>query len=197
MVHKSLAPIAVLRSVVLAALLVSLVPAAGLAQVDRRDAAIFRDVAKEVSTYTRFTVFDDLQASVTDGVVVLYGKVTMPYKRDDIARRVAGVAGVKQVVDKIQVLPVSPFDDGLRYQIARAIYGNPSFWHYASMVNPPIHILVENGNVTLTGVVNNNVERVLARSLASGFNAFSVKSELKTDAEARADLEKVEKRSEQ
>jgi hypothetical protein len=63
------------------------------------------------------------------------------------------------------------------------------------MVNPPIHIVVENGRVTLTGVVNNDVEKMLARSLATGSNAFSVQSLLKTDAEARADLEKVEKAS--
>jgi len=188
-----------LRNVAIAAFLVSLVPFAAFAQVnlhsnaERRDAAIFEDITKQVTGYTRFTVFDDIQASVTQGVVTLYGKVTMPFKREDIARRVANVAGVTEVVNKISVLPVSQFDQELRYKIARAIYGNPSFWHYASMVNPPIHIIVENGHVTLTGVVNNEVEKMQARSLASGFDAFSVTSELKTDAEARAELEKVEK----
>jgi hyperosmotically inducible periplasmic protein len=198
MVQRSSTARNMLRHVAIAAFVVSLLPVAVFAQaapVDRRDAAIFKDVAKQVSGYTRFTVFDDIQASVTQGVVCLYGKVTMPYKRDDIGRRVAGIAGVRQVVNKIAVLPVSQFDDDLRYQIARAIYGNPSFWHYASMVNPPIHIVVENGRVTLTGVVNNDVEKMLARSLATGSNAFSVQSLLKTDAEARADLEKVEKAS--
>jgi hyperosmotically inducible protein len=164
--------------------------------VVRRDGVIFKDVAAQVSSYPRFTVFDDIQATVSQGVVTLYGKVTMPYKRDDIARRVTKVAGVTQVVNKIGVLPVSQFDDDLRYSIARAIYGNPSFWHYASMVNPPIHIVVENGHVTLTGVVNNDVEKVLARSLAAGFNAFSVDNELRTDAEARAEREKIEQASE-
>ncbi len=198
-----------LRHVAVAAFLASLIPVAAVAQAapqpsrsgavsvpdtDRRDAAIFKDVAKQVCTYNRFTVFDDVQASVTEGVVTLYGKVTMPYKRDDLARRAGNVAGVRQVVNKITVLPVSQFDEELRYQIARAIYGNPSFWHYASMANPPIHIVVQNGRVTLTGVVNNEVEKMLARSLATGFNAFSVDSQLKTDAEMRAELEKVESR---
>jgi len=76
-------------------------------------------------------------------------------------------------------------------RIARAIYGNPSFWHYAAMPNPPIHIIVEHGRVTLTGVVQDNVERMLARSIATGFNAFSVANELRTEAEVRAALEKV------
>ena len=196
-----------LRHVAIAAFLASLIPVAAVAQaapqpshsgaglapvVERRDAAIFKDVAKQVVSYNRFTVFDDVQASVAEGVVTLYGEVTMPYKREDLARRAGNVPGVRQVVNKIAVLPVSQFDDDLRYQIARAIYGSPSFWHYASMANPPIHIVVQNGHVTLTGVVNNEVEKVLARSLANGFNAFSVDCQLKTDAEARADMEKVE-----
>jgi hyperosmotically inducible protein len=95
------------------------------------------------------------------------------------------------VRNQIEVLPVSQFDDSLRLQIARAIYGNPAFWQYAAMTNPPIHIVVEHGRVTLTGVVNNEVERALARSLASSSVAFSVGSELKTDAEMNALLEKV------
>ena len=95
------------------------------------------------------------------------------------------------VKNDIQVLPVSQFDDELRFRIARAIYGNSSFWNYAAMANPPIHIVVNRGHVTLTGTVNSNVERVLARSLAIGFGEFTVKNELRTDAEAREALEKI------
>ena len=88
------------------------------------------------------------------------------------------------------MLPVSQFDDELRFRIARAIYGNSLFWSYASMANPPIRVVVNRGHVTLEGVVQSNVERMLARSLASGFGAFDVKNELKTDAEVRESLEK-------
>jgi hyperosmotically inducible protein len=157
----------------------------------RKDLQIFNDVSRQVLRYAYFTIFDDVNASVDNGVVTLTGKVTMPFKSTEIQKRVAKVDGVTQVVNKIQVLPVSMFDDGLRYQIARAIYGNPSFWNYAAMVNPPIHIIVENGRVTLTGVVNSNVERMLARSIATQFDALSVKNDLKTDAEVQAALEKV------
>jgi hyperosmotically inducible protein len=123
--------------------------------------------------------------------VRLIGKVTAPYKRDDIAARVARVPGVREVQNEISVLPVSPFDDDLRLRIARAIYGNSAFWHYAAMANPPIHIVVEHGRVTLTGTVNSNVERMLARSLATTFGALSVKNNLKTDAEVQQMLEQV------
>jgi osmotically-inducible protein OsmY len=78
----------------------------------------------------------------------------------------------------------------LRYRIARSIYGNANFWNYAIMANPPIHIIVEHGHVTLTGVVQSNVDRMLARSLATQFGAMSVKSELKTEAEVKEQLEK-------
>ncbi len=104
----------------------------------------------------------------------------------------AKIDGVKSVSDKITVLPVSQFDNELRYRIARSIYNNSNFWNYAIMPNPPIHIVVENGRVTLTGVVQSNVDRMLARSLASQFGAFSVTNALKTDEEVRDALEKTE-----
>ena len=87
------------------------------------------------------------------------------------------------------MLPVSQFDDELRFRIARAIYSNSSFWNYAAMANPPIRVVVNRGRVTLEGVVQSNVERMLARSLASGFGEFEVKNELKTDAEVREAME--------
>src|SRR5207253_1404146 len=151
---------------------------------------LFNDVSKSVNRYAQFTIFDDVSANVKDGVVLLTGKVTMPYKRDDIERRVAKVDGVRMVHNQIDVLPVSQFDDRLRYQIARSIYGNANFWNYAIGPNPPIHIVVEHGRVTLTGVVNSEVDRMLARSLASQSGAFSVTSALKTDAEMRDILDK-------
>jgi hypothetical protein len=59
------------------------------------------------------------------------------------------------------------------------------------MANPPIHIIVEHGRVTLEGVVNNNVDRMIARSIASNFLAFDLKNELKTTQEAKEELEKL------
>ena len=162
------------------------------AQASRPESVSVKDVANEVLTYTRFTVFDDVSIGVDGGVVTLTGKVTQPYKASDIERRVARLAGVRQVRNEIQVLPLSPFDDSLRFQLARVIYGNPAFWRYAAMANPPIHILVEDGRVTLTGVVNSTVERMLAYSLASSSAAFSVRNELKTDAEMKALPEKTD-----
>ncbi len=161
------------------------------AQTERKDLQVFNDVAKAVNRYVYFTVFDDVNADVTNGVVTLTGKVTMPFKSTDIEKQAAKVAGVTRIVNKLQVLPLSRFDDDLRYRIARSIYGNQNFWDYAIMRNPPIHIVVEGGRVTLTGVVRSEVDRALARSLATQFGVFSVRNELKTDAEVREALEKL------
>jgi hyperosmotically inducible protein len=155
------------------------------------DHRIFKDASARVRTYTQFTIFDDVRASVDEGVVTLTGKVTMPYKRDDIEQRISRVNGVRQVVNRIDVLPVSNFDDELRHRIARKIYSNPSFWHYAAMANPPIHIVVDRGRVTLAGVVMSEVEKMLARSIATGSGALSVANELRTEAEAQAELERM------
>ena len=146
------------------------------AQPDRKDFQVLKDVATSVERYTQFTIFDDVSASVKDGAVTLTGKVTMPFKRDEIAKRVAKIDGVRTV----------------ELRIARSIYGNANFWNYGIMPNPPIHIVVERGRVTLTGVVQSEVDRALARSLATQFGALSVTNALKTDAEMRDALEKSE-----
>lgn len=158
---------------------------------DQGDLQVFQNVSRQVLRYTQFTIFDSVHAQVDEGVVTLTGKVTMPYKREDIAKRVAKVEGVRDVRNEITVLPVSIFDDELRFRIARAIYGNSNFWTYGAMVNPPIHVIVEGGRVTLEGVVNSNIDRMLARSIASSFNAFSVTNNLKTDAEMEKVLEQL------
>jgi hyperosmotically inducible protein len=154
---------------------------------DRRDVRLADDIGRSIVGYPRLTIFDDINATVENGAVVLTGKVTMPFKKSDIEHRVAKIDGVRNVRNDITVLPVSPFDDSLRYRISRAIYSNPSFWNYASMANPPIHIIVEGGHVTLAGVVNSNVERMLAGSLAIGNGELSVKNELKTDSEVKSE----------
>ena len=158
--------------------------------VERKDLQVFNDIADQVNRYTQLTIFDSISASVTDGRVVLSGWVTMPFKRDDLEKRVRKVEGIAAVENNIGVLPVSQFDDELRFRIARAIYSHSLFWNYAAMANPPIRVVVNRGRVTLEGVVQSNVERMLARSLASGFGAFDVKNDLKTDAEVRASMER-------
>ena len=181
------------RKTALAAVLVMLTSASAFAELapDRKTLQVVNDITSKVRQYPRFTIFDDVNVRMENGTATLVGSVTMGFKRDEIGKIVATVPGVASVDNQLAVLPTSPYDDQLRRRIARAIYSNSAFWNYAAMPNPPIHIVVSNGHVTLTGVVLNNVDRMLARSLATTFGAFSVKNELKTDAEMKELLEKI------
>jgi len=178
----------------LAGISAAIVLAATLAQGstgDPKNLQLFNEVSKTVNRYAHFTIFDDVNANVKDGVVTLTGRVTMDYKRSDLEKRVANVDGVQLVRDEITILPASQTDDRLRYRIARAIYGNPNFWNYAIGPNPSIHIVVEHAHVRLTGVVNNDHDRRLARTLVDQFGVMSVSNDLKTEAEVRDALEKL------
>ena len=170
---------------VMVSLLMLSATSAGAAQ-DSRDLGIALEISHQIDRYPQFTIFDFVTGRVDNGVVTLTGKVTMPFKKNDIGMRVGKISGVREVLNRIEVLPVSIYDDELRQRIARAIYGNSAFWQYGAMANPPIHIIVERGHVTLTGVVNSNVDRMLARSLAVGFGELSVTNDLRTDAEMRS-----------
>lgn len=112
------------------------------------------------------TVFDHVTATTDAGVVTLSGKVTSKAKREQIETEIATAPGVRQVVNRVKVLPASASDDALRHRVARAIYGHPLFRQYAAMSQPPIRVLVERGRVSLAGSVRSEVERVMARSLA-------------------------------
>ena len=148
---------------------------------------IFKEIQKQVNRYAYFTIFDNVEAAIDDdGVVTLSGSVTMPFKKKEIVKRVTRVDGVTHVEDAIDVLSVSPYDNELRYRIARALY---SRFPYYSRLRPPVHIVVDRGHVTLEGVVNNESDKVLARALAWQFGAFSVTNELQTTVEAEAELE--------
>lgn len=161
---------------VLALTLAPMPVAAQISDVDLADR-----VAAAVRGYVNFSIFDDITIGVDNRAVTLTGRVTMPFKKNDIEAAVKKVDGVKTLTNRVEVLPVSIYDSELRQRLALAIYGHPAFRHYASMVTPPIHIVVENGYVTLTGAVFSNVEKVLAASLAQIPGVMNVKNELKTD----------------
>ena len=151
---------------------------------------LVRDVQRAVTRYAYFTVFDDVSVGFDeDGVVTLTGHVTLPNKKKDLGKRVAAIDGVNDVRNDINVLPVSQFDNQLRYRVARAIYGSSAFWHYAARRHPPIHIVVNRGHVTLTGVADTKPDIMLAGVLAAQFGAFSVTNELQLPGNITAELE--------
>lgn len=109
-----------------------------------------------------YSVFDDLSFQIEGDTVVLMGKVTRPTLKSDAEAVVRRIEGIERVENKIQVLPLSPNDDRLRLDLYRAIYFNPDFTRYAIRAVPPIHIIVENGHVTLVGVVATEMDSNLA-----------------------------------
>jgi len=151
--------------------------------VPREDADIRKAAAAAVLGYVYYGVFDSVGIGVDHGVVTLEGSVLEPWRKDDIERRVARLDGVREVRNQIRVQPTSTFDDRLRVQLYRRIYGNGLFQRYATFANPPIRIIVEHGNVTLTGVVNSRVERTVLESIARGVLAFKVDNQVQVESE--------------
>jgi osmotically-inducible protein OsmY len=127
---------------------------------------IVKNVRHEVLMYPYYTIFDNVTYSVDGNRLTVAGQVTQPFKKSDLGNILADIRGVTFVKNNIQVLPLSSFDDHIRLAIARRIYGDPGFFNYGNQANPPIHIIVDNGNVTLYGVVNSNIDRQKAEIAA-------------------------------
>jgi|SRR6266404_6118036 len=137
-------------------------------------------VHKELVTLPYYGVFDNLAYKVEGDTVTLYGQVRNPITRHDAERRVARIEGVNHVINQIEVLPVSGFDDTTRARVYRAVFRSGSLYRYAMGANPSIHIIVKNGRVTLEGVVSNQMDSQLAYMAARGVpGVFSVTNNLR------------------
>jgi osmotically-inducible protein OsmY len=146
------------------------------------DAVLREELAKALS-YDRVgygtTPFNSLTIGVQNGVVTLGGTVYGPTDKDSALSLVANTPGVKDIVDNIEVAPVSPMDDRLRLELARVIYGTPTLQKYALDPAKPIRITVVNGNVTLTGVVDSKMDHDVAGIRANGVpGVFKVVNDL-------------------
>jgi osmotically-inducible protein OsmY len=174
-----------MRRISLAAVILALLAAWPLDAGQLSDQQLGERVAATVRSYSRYTIFDHVDLNVLEGRVTLTGRVTQQIKKDEIGARAAKVQGVREVVNKIGVLPLSPLDQELRIRIAESIYNHPLFWHYGQMSRPPIHIIVENSQVTLEGVVSTEVERNLANSRARVVGTLGVVNNLRLDSSGR------------
>jgi BON domain len=127
-----------------------------------------------------YNVFDDLNYSVDNGVVTLTGAVTWPVVKEDAQRAVKKLPGVTQVINNIRVLPLSSFDNHIRAAEYRAIFGFGGLYRYAMGALPSVHIVVDNGHVTLVGVVNNQADKDTAYIRANSVpGVFSVTNNLR------------------
>ncbi len=142
--------------------------------------AISQKVRHELVMMPYVTIFDNLSYKVDGDTVTLYGKVTQPVLKVDAGRLVSRIEGVEHVDNQIEVLPVSPFDNQIRRATARAIYGYPMLNRYGWGTQPSIRIIVENGHVTLEGVVDNQTDKNVAAIRANSVpGVFSVTNDLR------------------
>lgn len=144
------------------------------------NARISRDVLHELLMDPYYSVFDNLAFKVDKGTVTLMGQVAKPVVKSNAVSAVKQIEGVDNVVDNIEVLPVSPNDDRLRRRLYGAIYGYDSLSRYSWGAVPSIHIIVKNGHVELVGAVDSEGDKNLAGIRANGVpGVFSVKNDLR------------------
>jgi hyperosmotically inducible protein len=144
---------------------------------------ITKEVHHELVLLPYYGVFDNLAYKVSpDGTVTLLGQVVRPTTKSDAENAVKHIEGVERVDNQIQVLPVSPNDDRIRLATYRAIYGNSALNQYALRAVPTIHIIVNNGHVTLEGAVARQMDKQIAEMQAKQVpGVFSVTNDLQVD----------------
>jgi osmotically-inducible protein OsmY len=160
------------------------------------DAEVIKGVRSAILRYPRYYIFDYVEFEVASGSVRLQGSVLHPWKKTQIESRVARVPGVRAIQNDIAVQSVSLYDRDLRIGLARRIFNDVRFVHYANRAHPPIRILVDRGNITLAGWVASPVEKAVLGNIARSALAFSVKNELHVDGEAPAEDRKQEEEEE-
>jgi hyperosmotically inducible protein len=146
---------------------------------------IEREVRREIVTLPYYSLFDHFAFRVDGETVTLMGKVNRPTLKSDAENVVKQIEGVETVNNRIEVLPLSPNDDRLRLALYRSIYGHSALQTLSIRAVPPIHIIVENGNVTLEGVVADEMQRNIAGIQANSVaGVFSVTNNLGVESKS-------------
>lgn len=143
---------------------------------------MMKKVRKELVMLPYYGVFDNLAYKIDGSTVTLYGQVVRPSTRSSAEKRVRKIEGVERVINNIEVLPLSTFDDSIRARAYRAIFRSGSLYRYAMGANPSIHIIVNRGHITLEGVVSNKMDSQLAYFAANSVpGVFSVRNNLRIE----------------
>jgi hyperosmotically inducible protein len=141
-----------------------------------------REIRHELVMLPYYGVFDHLAYRLDGMKLTLVGQVTRPTLKSDAERVVKRIEGIEMVANEIEVLPLSAHDDRIRLATYRAIYGHPVLHQYSIRAVPPVHILVKHGNVTLEGVVLNQLDSTVAyQQSLSVPGVFSVTNRLVTE----------------
>lgn len=138
-----------------------------------------REVQHNLRMLNYYTVFDNLEFGVDGNRVILQGEVTNPEVKSEAVAVVKKIPGVTDVQDNIKVLPLSNEDDRIRRAAYRLIYGDPQLTKYGFQSVQSIHIIVDQGHITLEGTVNSEADKNVAGIRANSVEgAFSSKNNL-------------------
>lgn len=151
-------------------------------------ARITREVHHQLVLLPWYGVFDNLAYKVDpNGTVTLLGEVRQATLKKDAENAVKKIEGVEHVENQIKILPTSTMDDQIRLRTFHAIYGNSNLSRYAVLAVPTIHIIVDNGHVTLVGVVDSKTDKQIAGVQAKSVpNVFSVNNDLRVEGEEQS-----------
>jgi hyperosmotically inducible protein len=155
--------------------------AARAAQKDSQPAneTLQREVRHQLRMMNYYTVFDNLEFGIDGSRVILEGQVTDPVAKKEAVAAVKSVPGVTEVQDNIKVLPLSNDDDRIRRAAYRLIYGDSQLSKYGFQSVQSIHIIVDNGHITLEGEVTSEADKNVAGIRANSVpGAFSIKNNL-------------------
>jgi len=140
---------------------------------------ITREVHHELALLPYYGVFDFLAYKVEGSNVTLMGYAARPTLKSDAENVVKKIEGVEHVDNQIKVLPLSPNDNAIRHAAFRAIYGSPQLTKYSWQSVQSIHIIVDNGHITLEGTVDSEADKNVAEIQAKSVpGAFSVTNDL-------------------
>jgi hyperosmotically inducible periplasmic protein len=130
---------------------------------DFRSRRLEFEIRHSLALLPEYGVFDHLGFELLGkGAVRLVGQVRSGVLRGQAERAARQVEGVEQVVNEIEILPVSSSDDALRVALYRAIFWDTPLERYAYHSMNPIHIIVKRGRITLEGVVGSEMDKTLA-----------------------------------
>lgn len=168
-----------LRWVTLTALATTSLLFAGTPPAQTEQQRLAEQIRKQLITLPYYGVFDELSFRLDGRKVILTGQVTRPTLASSAENVTRSIAGVEEVENRIEVLPLSPNDDRIRLAVYRNVFGQASMGKYSLGAIPAIHILVKNGNVTLAGRVINEMDKNLANIFANQVaGVFSVTNHL-------------------
>src|SRR5262245_50612156 len=140
-------------------------------------------IRKELVTLPQYSIFDNLGFRLDENeIVTLSGQVRLPSLKARAERAVKNVEGVREVINQVEVLPTSLFDDDIRRVAYRRIYSQSQLSRYGSQAVLPIHIIVKQGKLTLEGVVASQSDRTIASVEANQVsNVFEVVNNLRVE----------------